>query len=80
MAEVIYGQGFELYRGLEEIRAFPQIFVWQWFWLFFLFCLLSSCGWKCYIFNVSRKRTSKIKYGLGSTTLLLQLLIIPIRD
>ncbi|NEO58751.1 MAG: hypothetical protein F6K54_40405 [Okeania sp. SIO3B5] len=36
MAEVMYGQGFELYYGMEEIRAVWQMLIWQGFWLFFL--------------------------------------------
>ena len=40
MAVVEYWQWFEYVRGLKEIRAIRQIFIWQGFWLFFCF---ASC-------------------------------------
>lgn len=35
MAEVKFGQGFELYDGMEEVRAVWQMLIWQGFGLFF---------------------------------------------
>ena len=37
MAVVEYWQGFELSQELEVMLASPQMFIWQWFWLFFCF-------------------------------------------
>ncbi|NEN89311.1 MAG: hypothetical protein F6K48_10575 [Okeania sp. SIO3H1] len=41
MAEVNFGQGFELYDGMEEIRAVEQMLIWQGFGLFFY---VAYCG------------------------------------
>ena len=80
MAVVYDWQWFEGDGELEAIVAICQVFVWLGFWLFFIVSLLRNCGLKCYIKNIARKCTLKSKYGLGSTTLQLQLTKIPIRD
>ena len=80
MAEVKFGQGFELYDGLKEIRAICQMLIWQGLWGFSWIIYCAVVAGNAINIDVSRKCTLKIKYGLGSTTLLWKLIQIPIRD
>ncbi len=80
MAEVESGERLELYRGVMGIRAVCQIVMWQWLWRFFGSASCQAVTGNAIFTHVPRKCTLKIKYGLGSTTLVFKLTKIPIRD
>ncbi|NEQ35061.1 MAG: hypothetical protein F6K40_01540 [Okeania sp. SIO3I5] len=80
MAEVEYGEGFEFCGRLEEVVATFVLFDWQGFGGFCLDRVLQFFQFSCYFDYGHRKCTLKIKDGMGSTTLLLKLTKIPIRD
>ncbi|NEQ41470.1 MAG: hypothetical protein F6K40_36870 [Okeania sp. SIO3I5] len=80
MAEVEYGHGFELDRGIEGIRGVLQILMWRGLWRFLGNVSCQAAAGNAIVSYVSRKCTLKIKYGVGSTTLELKLTKIPIRD
>ncbi|OZH51778.1 hypothetical protein AFK68_28670 [Hydrocoleum sp. CS-953] len=80
MAEVESGERFELYRVVQGIRAVCQIFMWQCLWRFFWSASCQAVTGNAIFTHVPRKCTLKIKYGLGSKTLLFKLTKIPIRD
>ena len=80
MAEIKYWQEFELCGRWEAIVAIFVLLDWQGFGGFSFGRLLQFFQFSCYFTYGHRKCTLKIKYGLGSRTLLFKLTKIPIRD
>ena len=80
MAEVKYGEGFELGKGMKGIRALLQTLMWKGLWRFFENSYCQAATGNAIFSHLPRKCTLKIKYGLGSRTLQFKLTQIPIRD
>ncbi len=80
MAEIVYGEGFKLGKGIKGIRAVWQMLIWQGLWHFFGNSSCQAAAGNAIFSHVPHKCTLKIKYGKGSTTLLFKLTKISIRD